>query len=436
MRWLVFLPAAILALYSTTVEAQEQPTGVLVTVYDNWTQWNQYNNAPPLPPTTRIAGMVTQQQVLNNFDAQPLFGLRDDFVVRYEGHLTAPSTGAVQFMAQADDGTKLFINDELATDDWYDKGGGGSISAPVDFTEGVSQPFTLWFYENGGGAWVQLWWLIDGAWEIVPASAFTQLPVSTTSTTSTTTTLPTTTTSQTTTTVQVVPTTQPVEPSTTTTPMPTSTETTSVQTTTSVETSTTYQPSESTAMPSSTAPTAIIDSTVISSTSTTLPATNTSTVVVRPTVTPNLTTTTQETPTTIAPVATTTTIQVQVPQEGSNAAEAVTTALVGGVSNDEAKTIVLDENAVAVLDKTEAEAVFAALDVDALNETELAVLVATVQQASDDVREAFEEQINVFSGAVDSYVPLGSNVPVSTRRVVIAVSAALSAVPTPTRKSR
>ena len=427
MRWLVFLPAAILALYSTTVEAQEQPTGVLVTVYDNWTQWNQYNNAPPLPPTTRIAGMVTQQQVLNNFDAQPLFGLRDDFVVRYEGHLSAPSTGAVQFMAQADDGTRLFINDELVTNDWYDKGGGGSISAPVNFTEGVSQPFTLWFYENGGGAWVQLWWLIEGQWAVVPESAFTQVPVSTTSTTSTTTTSTTTTEVPTTTTA--LP-----EPSTTAEPIPTTTQEL-FPPTTLVETSTTYQPSESTAMPSSTTPTAIIDNTVISSTSLTLPATTTSTVVVRPTVTPNLTTTTQETPTTIAPVASTTTIQVQVPQEGDNAAEAVLTALVGGVSNDEAKTIVLDEKALEVLDKTEAEAVFAALDVDALNETELAVLVATVQQASDEVREAFEEQVNVFSGAVDSYVPLGSTVPVSTRRVVIAVSAALSAVPTPTRKS-
>ena len=95
MRWLVFLPAAILALYSTTVEAQEPPTGVLVTVYDNWTQWNEYNNAPPLPPTTRIAGIVTQEQVVNNFDAQPLFDLWDDFVVRYEGRLTAPVSGAV-----------------------------------------------------------------------------------------------------------------------------------------------------------------------------------------------------------------------------------------------------------------------------------------------------------------------------------------------------
>jgi hypothetical protein len=89
-----------------------------------------------------------------------------------------------------------------------------------------------------------------------------------------------------------------------------------------------------------------------------------------------------------------------------------------------------------VLDNEQAQAVFAALQIDELNETELEVLVAAVQDAPQEVREAFEQQVNVFSGAVDSYVPLGSNVPVSTRRVVIAVSAALSAVPTPTRKSR
>jgi len=437
MRWLVFLPAAILALYSTTVEAQQNTSGVTVTVWDNRTPWNEYNNAPPLPPTTLIAGIVTQENIVNNFDSQPLFGLREDFVVKYEGHLTRETTGAVQFYAPADDGTRLFVNDVQVTDDWYDKGGGGSVSAPVMFEAGVSQPFTLWFYENGGGAWVQLWWLVDGVWEIVPASAFTTQPVSTTSTTSTTTTLPVTTTIQTTTTVQVVPTTQPVEQSTTTEPMPTSTETTSVQTTTTVATTTTdYQPSVSTAMPSSTQPTATIDNTVISSTSTSVAGTTTSTVVVPSSVTPNVTTTTTETPTTIAPVATTTTIQTQTPQDGSNATEAVLTALAGGVSDDEAKTIVLDGESLEVLDNEQAQAVFAALQIDELNETELEVLVAAVQDAPQEVREAFEQQVNVFSGAVDSYVPLGSNVPVSTRRVVIAVSAALSAVPTPTRKSR
>jgi hypothetical protein len=45
------------------------------------------------------------------------------------------------------------------------------------------------------------------------------------------------------------------------------------------------------------------------------------------------------------------------------------------------------------------------------------------------VREAFEETINIFDGAVDSYVPIGSTVPISTRRLVIAASAMLAAVP-------
>ncbi len=430
MRWLVFLPAAILALYSTTVEAQQNTNGVTVTVYDNWTPNNEYNNAPPLPPTTLIAGMVTQENIVNNFDEQPLFGLYDDFVVKYEGHLTVPFTGAVQFYAPADDGTRLFINDVQVIDDWYDKGGGGSVSAPVMFEAGVSQPFTFWFYENGGGAWVQLWWLVNGVWEIVPTSAFTTQPASPTSTTSTTTTLPVTTTIQTTTTEQVVPTTQSVVQTTTTEPMP------STSMATSVAPSPSYQPSVSTATPSSTQPTASSDQTVISSTTISVAPTTTSTVVVSPSVTPNLTTTTTETPTTLAPVASTVPNQSDTPQDGTNVSEAVLTALAGGVSDDEAKTIVLDENTLEMLDNTQAQAVFAALNIDELNATELTALVEAVQDAPLEVREAFEQQINVFSGAVDSYVPIGSNVPVSTRRVVIAVSAALSAVPTPTRKSR
>jgi hypothetical protein len=34
-----------------------------------------------------------------------------------------------------------------------------------------------------------------------------------------------------------------------------------------------------------------------------------------------------------------------------------------------------------------------------------------------------ESEINVFEGAIDTYVPLGSSVPVSTRRVIIGMSA-------------
>jgi hypothetical protein len=97
---------------------------------------------------------------------------------------------------------------------------------------------------------------------------------------------------------------------------------------------------------------------------------------------------------------------------------------------------VLDENLLETLDEEQATEIFSALALDELNDAELAVLVENVQIAPTEVREAFEQQINVFGGNVDSYVPLGSNVPVSTRRVLIAATTALGVLPTPTRKSR
>lgn len=149
--------------------------GVTVTFYDNNTPEGLYNNAPPLPPTTPVAGTLTQSQVLNYFDQEPLFRLYEDFVAQYQGNITLPDgITEAQFYAPADDGVRFFIDNQLIIDDWFDKGGGGSISAPVTFQPNISKPFTLWFYENGGGAWVELWWNLgpNSSWEIVPASAF------------------------------------------------------------------------------------------------------------------------------------------------------------------------------------------------------------------------------------------------------------------------
>ena len=52
----------------------------------------------------------------------------EDFVVRYDSYLTAPCTCDVRFMAPADDGTILYLDNALITYDWFDKGGGGSVS--------------------------------------------------------------------------------------------------------------------------------------------------------------------------------------------------------------------------------------------------------------------------------------------------------------------
>ena len=77
------------------------------------------------------------------------------------------------------------------------------------------------------------------------------------------------------------------------------------------------------------------------------------------------------------------------------------------------------------------------LDVSQLDDTQKDELVAAVQDAPTEVREAFEEQINIFGAGFDDYVPTGSSVPVSTRRSLIAIGAGVCLVSaTPTRVRR
>jgi hypothetical protein len=67
---------------------------------------------------------------------------------------------------------------------------------------------------------------------------------------------------------------------------------------------------------------------------------------------------------------------------------------------------------------------FADLKPDDLTQAEADQLVQIVQNASDDVRQEFEATIDLYSGKFDDYVPIGSTVPVRTRRVIIAVATA------------
>lgn len=82
----------------------------------------------------------------------------------------------------------------------------------------------------------------------------------------------------------------------------------------------------------------------------------------------------------------------------------------------------------------QATELFASLDVATLTDDQVAELVTAVQQAPAEVRQAFEEQIDIFSGATDSYVPLGSTVPVSTRRTLIVVTTVAMVAAVTTRR--
>lgn len=105
----------------------------------------------------------------------------------------------------------------------------------------------------------------------------------------------------------------------------------------------------------------------------------------------------------------------------------------------------LAEEVAAILDgDIKAEEMVALVEDDGftgLDDDTARLVVVALNDADEETKAEFEEQVNVFSGLVDDYQPSGSTVPVSTRRTVVAVAAAATvaaqaSVSGPTSSSR
>lgn len=489
---LIFLPTAFIAWFFPFFAVNASDTGINVFVYNNF----GYNQSPPLPDVSGrpLIGSTVLSQINQNFDGFPLFQLYEDFIVKYEGYITAPESTAITFWPQADDGTKFFLDGVLIDNNWRDKGGGGNVTAAQQFSAGESKPFTYWFYENGGGAWTTLYWNVGNGWEIVPASAFTRTPVATTTST-----LPNSLGKPTNVTltdtgngilvdwnapednVGVSPERYAISWSTSnsgwgvatgnvgdenalntsilldyslfsstgglgaeykitvradndtnsvyseqsdevllkigTSPPP---PTTTTSTTTTIPTTTT----SSTVAPTTTTTEASIATTTTTTSTTAIPQTT----VPKPEIQPQTTTTT-----TLIPTTTSTTVEpvgvtelLAAAKTAEEITKAVDSILDAGIDKDEAKELATNPEVLQSVTKEQAVELFNSLDEGELTEAEAQQLVDAVQAAPEEVREAFEEEVNVFAGAFDEYVPVDSKISVGERRVVVAASAVLS----------
>lgn len=97
---------------------------------------------------------------------------------------------------------------------------------------------------------------------------------------------------------------------------------------------------------------------------------------------------------------------------------------------EQALALATSAEALQELSATQAEEVFDAVDVEELTDEQAEALIEAVQDAPDDVRAAFEDEINVFGGKFETYVPLGSTVNVAARKVIVAASGVLFMAPT------
>ena len=179
-RWLVFLPAAFIALLPQTANAEPEPglnaVGYLI------------DQIPPersddIYPT---CGSEVENNINRNFNGEPFQDCGwDFFMVHYTGFIDIPEHDTIQFMVAADDGGTVDIGGyEFGT--WNLKGCSWSAIATLELDPGPN-PLDGWFFEAGGGTCYMLAWNIDDTyWEIVPDWAFTTTSTpSTTTTTST-----------------------------------------------------------------------------------------------------------------------------------------------------------------------------------------------------------------------------------------------------------
>jgi hypothetical protein len=249
-------------------------------------------------------------------------------------------------------------------------------------------------------------------------SLWESITTSTTSTTTTTTTVPETTAPATVLTTTTVP-------ETTTTSAPQTTLPELVPTTTlppeTVPTVVTVPP---TVAPVPVTTTTVPETTTTSTTSTTVLETTTSTTV-KPLV--EISTTTSVSPTTSVQttVAPTTTLPIaEVLQDISTS------------SNDEVAALATSPQVLATVSTEEAAQIFKALDVDELTDAQVDQLVEAVQNAPEAVREEFEDNVDIFKSGLDDYVPVGSTIPVGTRRTLVAVTAGITLAAAGTRIRR
>ena len=106
-----------------------------------------------------------------------------------------------------------------------------------------------------------------------------------------------------------------------------------------------------------------------------------------------------------------------------------------GALTEESISAVFSEEVLSELSDDQVTQLIDAIIPSELSDEQASALSEALTDAPDNVKEEFQDQINVFGGQFDTYVPTGSSVSVGARRVIVAATAVVFAMPAPvTRK--
>ena len=114
-----------------------------------------------------IPGSVICNGTWNSSSMQlPVCGYYENIIVKFTGTITVPSWfTTTKFAGYTDDGFRMYVDGQLAVDNWVEQGTTWSPYSPiydvsVDKTLGVE----IWWYNGGGPGSYHLGWAIPGGW--------------------------------------------------------------------------------------------------------------------------------------------------------------------------------------------------------------------------------------------------------------------------------
>jgi hypothetical protein len=108
--------------------------------------------------------------------------------------------------------------------------------------------------------------------------------------------------------------------------------------------------------------------------------------------------------------------------------------LATNISQQQAVELVVSPVVLEAVTEEQAEAIFETIVPEQLTEAQAEEISEVLSEAPTKVKKAFQNVIDIFGSQFESYVPTGSNIPVSQRRSLVAIGGLLTMLPMPTTR--
>ena len=129
-------------------------------------QYTVYHLARVFPNIAVPDSVICSGTWNSNSMQLPVCGYYENIIVKFTGNITVPSDwDSVYFAGYTDDGFRMYVDGNLAVNNWVEQGVRWSAYSPIyDVSQDKTLDVEIWWYNGGGPGSYHLGWSIPGGW--------------------------------------------------------------------------------------------------------------------------------------------------------------------------------------------------------------------------------------------------------------------------------